>query len=477
MIRHLRSVAAIAAIACVLAAGPAAAQQPTDTDLKDARAAAETFLAGCREKNVDKIMSVLADDYASAFTGQKKDNFRKESTACLESSYESVSPTLEAVEPAPGFIKVRYSSEIKMKPSAGGGAQTIHRVLFLQRRGSDMRVVSAAQQLTSGTVEAGRYRSATGQFSLPIPEGWTPLGSPSELATLVPDAVMALAPDLKSFVLLGFVQLPMNLGSDAAAKMCLNADEGMTKRMAAKYTATEPEPVTLGGLKGLRVTSEFSVQDQTRKRIRAYVAKDKLVYFFICDADPPSAFDALKPTFETVMNGFALHEGKGGVPVAEQIASKLSQGSVTGNVYQNAEYNCQIAAPKGWEINASPNPLHLVEMQYKQGKSFARLVAAKGLSADTTVRKAFDERLKSVKSIVKDFKEESQTETKVGGQPAIQSVHSYTVEGFGKIKVKEATVVHNGIYYLILCQAMEGDPYEKLSADFDAIIASFGFTQ
>jgi hypothetical protein len=168
------------------------------------------------------------------------------------------------------------------------------------------------------------------------------------------------------------------------------------------------------------------------------------------------------------------------------VAAHLAQGTVHDRVYASEEFNCFIAAPEGWEIQTSPNPAHLVEMRYTEGNSLARLLGAKGLEAvpddegtegTDILHQAFGQRLEAVKAIVEDFKEVSREEVDVQGAPGILSVQTYSVEGLGKFHVKEITVVRDGTYYLVLCQAVEPDSYEDLEPDFDRIIESFGFVQ
>ena len=92
------------------------------------------------------------------------------------------------------------------------------------------------------------------------------------------------------------------------------------------------------------------------------------------------------------------------------MAAEQAKGTVTGRVYSSKEFNCFIAAQEGWEIRTSPNPAHLVEMQYAEGKSIARLIAAKGLQPTDKLNDIFEKRLDAVKQIVQDFSESSRQE-------------------------------------------------------------------
>ena len=161
----------------------------------------------------------------------------------------------------------------------------------------------------------------------------------------------------------------------------------------------------------------------------------------------------------------------------EAVAAEQAEGTVAGRVYSSKEFNCFIGAPEGWEIRTSPNPAHLVEMQYSQGMSIARLIAAKGLPSTAKLEDIFIQRLDAVKKIVQDFSESSRQEVTIHDVPGIESIHSYYLEGFGQFNVKEVTIIRDGIYYLILCQCIEPDDFVVLEKDFDKIIGSFGFIQ
>ncbi len=325
------------------------------------------------------------------------------------------------------------------------------------------------------------YTSNKGKFSLTIPQGWIPLKSTVLLQALTPDSVTILAPDLESKVMMGLVQMPMKLDPNEtiAAQKAVEADSAMAKRESSEYIVCEQSPATLGDMKGYKLIAKAKIKESKteHKILRAYYSDSPMLYFFICDAIGYETFDTLLPQFEAIIESFNMLPVDEDMTRSEAIAAEKAEGTITGRVYSSKKYNCFIAAPEGWEIRTSPNPAHLVEMQYKNGKSIARLIAAKGLQPKDKLDDIFTMRLKSVKEIVQDFSESSRQEISIQETPGIESVHTYNLEGIGNFHVKEVTLIRDGTYYLILGQCIEPDDFSVLEKDFDKIIESFGFIQ
>jgi len=286
--------------------------------------------------------------------------------------------------------------------------------------------------------------------------------------------------------ILGFLQLPILISPADAVK----ADMAAARRLTSDHRLLAEGPVSIGGLEGYHSITEFGEKAEPDeesqempsgeriRRMRVYLIDGSMLYFLVFDVSPPDTFEALRPEFDSMVRSFSVLPPEEGLTTEETVAARLAQGAVFERVYTSEEFNCFIAAPEGWEIRSSPNPVHLVEMQYGGGKSIARLLAAKGLpEKPDLLRSSFGQRLEAVKSIVENFNELSRRETTVRGVPAIESVQSYSLEGLGRFRVKEVTIVRDGTYYLILCQAIEPDSYEDLEGDFDQIIRSFGFIQ
>jgi hypothetical protein len=349
---------------------------------------------------------------------------------------------------------------------------------------NELLISGLYEQLDSNDfdVKTGVYKSNKGKFSLAIPEGWIPLKGIWFLRGLTPESITILAPDLESKVMMGLVQLPMKVGPDDAttAQKAVEADTAVEKRESAEYAVHEQGPVSLSGTRGYKLITVFEPKEKDvakRKRIRAYFSDSPMLYFFVCDAIGPEKFDSLLPWFEAIIKSLSMLPVDEELTRQEAVAAEQAKGSVAGRVYSSKEYNCFIAAPAGWEVRTSPNPAHLVEMQYIKGKSIARLLAAKGLKPTDKLNDIFTQRLNAVKEIVQNFSESSRKDVTISGTPAIESVHKYYLEGLGQFYVKEVSLIRDGKYYLILCQCIEPDDFKVLEKDFDKIIESFGFTQ
>jgi len=330
-------------------------------------------------------------------------------------------------------------------------------------------------------VQTGVYTSNKGKFTLTIPEGWIPLKGTWFLRGLTPDSITILAPDFESKVMIGLIQMPMKLDADEtiAAQKAVEADSAFAKRESSEYIVCEQGPVSIGDLKGYKLIAEAKEKgtETKHKFMRAYYSDSPMLYFFICYTIGSETFDTLLPEFEAIIASFNMSPIDEKLTRQEAVAAEQAEGAVAGRVYTSKEYNCFIAAPAGWEIRTSPNPATLVEMQYAEGKSIARLVAGKGLPSTAKLDDIFTKRLEAVKQIVQDFSESSRQKVTIQETPGIESIHKYYLEGLGHFDVKEVTLIRDGIYYLILCQCIEPDDFAVLEKDFDMIIESFGFIQ
>ncbi|MBN1865654.1 hypothetical protein JW916_00025 [Candidatus Sumerlaeota bacterium] len=364
-------------------------------------------------------------------------------------------------------------------------------ILNLVERDGELKIDEAVEEILGGSFnpQTRAFASEKGHYSVTIPDGWTPVHAPPILGGIVPDSFAAVAPDLESFVLLGFVQMPLKV----SAQQAVEADAAGLQRMAKDYVREGGSEVEVAGMPGYQLFSEFALKEDSpgfaleedssgrrHRREQLYFAKDDILYFLVFDALPPEQFDTLKPAVDAMMDSFAFAASEEGLSPQQKVAEELGQGSVTGRTYTNEEFNCFIAAPEGWEIDTSPNPGHLVQMKHKGDNSIARLLGADLKDRSPKIpplKDAVEVRLKQVEAVVQDFKEVSRRDTTVQGVPAIESVQTYSLEGLGKFEIKELTVIRDGIYYLILCQAVGPQTLEQLGPDFDRIIRSFGFVK
>ena len=153
--------------------------------------------------------------------------------------------------------------------------------------------------------------SSKGQYRLTVPTGWLALGGSGLLKGLTPDSVIILAPDLKSRVMLGLVQVPLKLADTEteAAHKAVMADVASTKRQTLNHKILDEGPIQVTGLEGYQVKTTFTLQDsEPYSRLRVYVSETPLLYFFVCDAIGAGQFESLKPDFDTLLNSFSLME-------------------------------------------------------------------------------------------------------------------------------------------------------------------------
>ncbi len=327
------------------------------------------------------------------------------------------------------------------------------------------------------------FSSVKGKYAVTVPDGWLPLKGPAILETLTPDAMTVLAPDLQSQMMIGFVQMPLKLGDDdaeTARKGALADMDSEKKHLGANHQVFDQGDTRIAGLDGYQAVTRFGGVAEgivPRKRLRVYLSDHPMLYFMVCDAVGPEKYDTLQPQFEALVSSFHLLPVEAGLSRREAMAAEDAQGAVSGRVYTSDEFNCFIAAPEGWEIRTSPNPAHLLEMQYTDGKSIARLFAAKNLPESTQLSEVVSGRIEQVRGITQNFTEVSRKDVTIWDMPGIESVQTYRLEGFGTFHIKEWTLIRDNTYYLILCQCIEPDDYTVLEKDFDWILQSFGFIQ
>ncbi len=457
--------------------GFAASQDVTPQTEQKVRQLFESWHARYEKRDIDGIFELLDPNCEEPPKGILK--------PALQRAFERDEPlgieyNLQSITAYGRKIAVQVSS-VK---SIGGKKQDQRHILYILKPHDGRLLINAFyEQLDPNNFDShtGVYTSSKGKFTLTIPQGWVPLKGPWLLRSLTPDSVTILAPDLESKVMMGLIQVPMKLGPDdtTTAQKAVETDSALVKRESSEYIICEQGPASLGEMKGYKLIAHAKLKDTKteHKIMRAYFSDTPMLYFFVCDAVGPGKFDSLLPRFETIITSFNLSPVDEKLTRQEAVAAQQAEGAVVGRVYSSKEFNCFIAAPAGWEIRTSPNPAHLVEMQYTKGKSIARLIAAKGLQPTDKLNDIFTGRLEAVKGIVQNFSESSRQEVTIHETPAIESIHRYYLQGLGQFDVKEVTLIRDGTYYLILCQCIEPDDFTVLKKDFDRIIESFGFIQ
>ena len=427
-------------------------------------------------RHVDKIMDLFHPQYEEGEL--MRENLRKAKELDVFPHYTLA--LLDATEQASAVVaRVAITEQ-----SADEEAHLRTELFVLKRDEGQLRILGTYESPDTEAFdpETGLFFSFKGKFSVTAPAGWRPLKGSNILRALTADSMILLAPDLQSKVMIGVLQLPLKLGDNNAetAQKAALADSAMEQRLTRNHRVHDQGPLANSGMEGYRIISEFEAKEAAigkRKRLRVYLADGPILYFFVCDAIGPDQYDSLSSRFNDIITSLALLPIEGGLTRQEALAAEQAEGSVTGRVYTSEKYNCFIAAPEGWEIRTSPNPGHLVEMQYGAGKSIARLIGSKGIPKSASVMDIFSTRLDQVKSLVQEFVETSRREITLQNTPAIESVQSFQVDGLGHFQIHEWTVIKDNTYYLILCQCIEPDDPDRLAIDFEQIRNSFGFIQ
>lgn len=425
------------------------------------------------EQDIDRLISYIHPSYAVTYREILRQLLAIDYTPSVELD------VLDVTEKAEGVL-VRVTQTVEVPNTDQVMEQTM--LFVLKPHNGQLKLLGEYEELSVDEYDpqTGVLTSQKGKYEVQLPEEWIPARNPYVMG-IAPDALGGIAPDLESGFSLGFGQIPMRLGEDAEiAQKGLETDVAVTKKLNFEHQTISQGPVKIAGMDGYEAITELRLKKdslQSIKRRRVYLSDYPMVYFFVCDAVGPEKWDRFASDFNTIVESLKMLPLEEGMTRQETVAAELGKGTVTGRVYTSDEFNCYIAAPEGWEMGANPNPAHLVEMQYSNGKSLARLLATKGIPDTMLVNEAFLGRLNQIKGIAQDFSESSRRDVIVQETPAIESIHSFSLEGIGTIHVKEVTVIHDNIYYLILCQCMEPDDFEVLEKDFDTIIQSFGFIQ
>jgi len=376
------------------------------------------------------------------------------------------------------YILVRTREVEKRQGATGKKEEEIYlNIYFLVERNGGLFIRNISRDIKEGEFDPQTriYHSRKANFTIRAPQGWFAVKPLAGLDEIAMDSVHIMAPDLKSCLTLGMVRIPILLDPDRMAQQALEADLAITGRMVEDFQKIRAGEIQVGGIKGYYSLNQFSYKGFARTRNRIYLFQKPFLYFFICDAFPPENYTRLEPLFGEVFNSLKIIPPEEGGSIEDKMVSELARGGISGRVYTSEEFNCFIAAPQGWEIRTSPNPVHLVEMQYKKGRSFARLISAKNLPARLTLKELTENRMEACRKLLADFKEIQRNEISIQGVPAMESFQSYSLESVGTFQVREVTVMKGGIVYLIICQAIEPDNYEILKGDFEKIVRSFGF--
>lgn len=475
--KNLKKISAGVVLVFLLASANLFAQNPASPDvIQRVTDVIKKSDDAVKAKNFDELKNCLHPQFCHPVTMLDRDkiiDLVKMQLANL--NFTECSSKIKTVITSGEYLIANIDCVQKWKTNTGqDGSEIGPYVYVLKPDNNELKILTYAKDIDQKKFDPQTriFRNVTGGYSLNVPKGWVPVSS-EVLGSIATDNIVALAPDFKSFCMLGFIQMPINMKGEDPAKVALEADEAGMKRAYASYESIEKGPVTINGLSGYKSLSVDPAKGE-RKRMRIYFSKGSIVYFFVCDGIPAVNYETYKKGFEEMVMSFKLIQ-EGEISSQERIAAEYSKGSISGRTYTNQEYNCFIAAPPNWTIRTSPNPMHLAEMQANDSKTIARLIAAKELMGQTDLDKIYQQRFDQISAAVKGFKEISRQKSTIQNVPCIISVQQYSVEQLGDFEVKEVSLIKDGKYYMILCQAIKPDTLANREKEFDAIIKSFGF--
>ncbi|MEW6238609.1 MAG: hypothetical protein AB1656_24760 [Candidatus Omnitrophota bacterium] len=445
------------------------------------RAKVEALYASYKQaieaKDVDAVMANYSYDYLAIFMGIPKESQRDMIKGLFNLCQGDIrwSAKIESVEQKGDYIKVVSNILLEEKKDAKWTPISKNAyVEFLSEEKGALKIRSnaAINKERLKWIDGNQYKDGNTGVSLTAPKDWT------IIPMIVPnmnDGVAVIAPDAVCVGVLGMLELPGNIGG----KEAVEGDDAAAKRLAGdSYKLFQSGPRTVGGAEGYESVSQFQlVVDKAvfpeRKRWRVYFKSGGLLYIFNFDAFPPDRWEKVKPGFESILNSFAL-SADAKANAANRLREKKAGGEVTGRIYTNREYGCQIAVPEGWKqkpTTLGDAYLFTVEMAPPQGKSLVRFLAV-----DTKGKLGLDDLVKgdieTIKILTKDFTSEPTQDIQVGSLKGKTYNIQFSLEGLGTVKRKCAMFIVKNIAYFIICDANPPAEYPTLESKFNEIIES-----
>ncbi len=399
------------------------------------------------------------------------------------SEYASAHPTMTVRHCTESQDKILVQATITLSPPNQPASEK-HILYGLKAQGNRLLIWTTLEEaaLDQFNAQTRLLTSKKGQFTLSVPQNWYAAKPVGPLVAISAGSAILIGPDLDSTLVIGVVQLPMKIADtdQEVTRIAAQSDVAATKRLTQAHQVVSQGPVVLDGKDAYMIQTQFKVKASDTKiyrRTRYYIHNEPMIYFFLCDTFDLDNTETMTQDFDTIMHSFKVLPREPGISLQETMAAQQGEGSVTGQVYTSKSFNCFMAAPDGWTVRTSPNPSHLVEMQYNEGKSIARLISRKDLPDTLSLENLVTQHAQGLEKATKNYQCLSSKSIVFNEQDAIEEISTYTLESFATFQEKSVYLVHNNTYYIILCQCIEPDDYATLEADFDQIIQSFGFIQ
>ncbi len=94
-------------------------------------------------------------------------------------------------------------------------------------------------------------------------------------------------------------------------------------------------------------------------------------------------------------------------------------------------------------------------LQYKGGKSIARLVSSKDLPDTLSLQDLVARNAKALEKLTENYQSLSSRTIVFHEQKAIEEVCTYTIEGFAAFQEKSISLLRDNTYYRVLCQCIK----------------------
>ncbi len=432
-------------------------------------------------KNIDAIKGLLEDDY-KLIGGMAGKDHQEKALGLLFKEYEQLSSsavinTIKATYDDDGSgEKVQVIGDYHLKAKKKGDANwstVVHDGFFeILKPNED----GEFKLLASGNVNLERFKNIkdnvytdpTLGYSIAGPEGWSLL--PLEMPTMQ-GGTLFMMPNGHTPGMFGYVELPYQV----TAKQAVEGDGAVMKKVTKSYKLLESGPVERNGMKGYGSLSRFEVKesDEVMMRRRVYLSGGGLLYVFLVTA-PEQHWDEVKGSLDTILDSFKQTD-KAKNNAASIVREKTASGEIMGRIYSNDEYGCQIAAPKGWELKATPLGAFKVSISITppDGKSLVRLLGL-DMKVPTDVKDVFQQEMNGIKSITEDFSVQVEPEEiEIAGVTGMTGTFTFSLEGLGTMTRKSVMVTHGSHLFMILCDAIPPEKFAELEASFDSIIKSF----
>ena len=151
------------------------------------------------------------------------------------------------------------------------------------------------------SVAGKTYTDKASGFSFAVPDNWDII--PSVHPTMQ-GYVIALAPDRTSLTLFGYVKI-----AGISAQAGIEGDEALTEKLSKEgtYKLVKSGPITISGHDGFMTESKFLIANSSeRHRLRVYFNANGALYVLCFDAMPPTQWDAVKDSFQSILNSIKV---------------------------------------------------------------------------------------------------------------------------------------------------------------------------